>query len=78
MQKAYEMVLKNISKKTGLTINEIKNMTPREQKIYLEKKNNKKIHFTSRFPFIGRGNILRDGIRETEDINSEIDKILGL
>ena len=78
MKESYMNVLKNISKKTGLSIDKIRQMSPREQKLYLEKRNNKKINFVSKFPFIGRGNVLRDGIIDNKDINRQIDKMIGL
>lgn len=66
-----------IQKNVGLSLSDIKRLNPTEINDYIESKNKKKTKITTEFPFIGRGNVLRDGIITHDKINQEIDKILG-
>lgn len=61
---------------TGLPLGQIKAMSPERFRTYLEQKNKKSFSFTSEFPFIGRGNVLRDSLISSSRLNSEIDEIL--
>lgn len=61
---------------TGLSIEEIRSYTPEEFRRYLERNKCKKLEIVSEFPAIGRGNVLRDNLKSSSDINSEIDRIL--
>lgn len=72
----FSVVEKNAEKITGLTLNEIKAISPEKFRSYLEHKNHKPFSFTSEFPVIGRGNVLRDNLVSTKTLNSEIDRIL--
>ena len=72
-----EKFFKVIEKNVGFGLSEIKKLNPIEINSYLKKKSGNKINITSEFPFIGRGNVLRDGIISHDKINQEIDKILG-
>lgn len=71
-------VLAGIERKTGLTSEQIRNLSPGELRNYLTKKTKKSFRVITEFPKIGRGNVLRDGITSTVDINRSIDKILGV
>lgn len=73
----FTKVSENISNRIGMSLEDIKDKDPIEFRAFLEKKSNKKIIFTSEFPFIGRGNVLRDRTITTEKINKQIDLILG-
>ena len=73
----FTTIEKNVEKVVGLSVEEIRKFSPSELRRYLEKKNKKKFHFTSEFPVIGRGNVLRDNIITSEEINKEIDKLLA-
>ena len=68
---------KNAEKLIGLSAEEIRRYSPSELRRFLENKNKKKLSFTTEFPVIGRGNVLRDSIITSEKINKEIDKILA-
>jgi hypothetical protein len=68
---------KTVQKNIGLSLSDINKLNPIEINTYIEKRNGKKIKITSEFPFIGRGNVLRDGIITHDKVNQEIDKILG-
>ncbi|MCL2186432.1 MAG: hypothetical protein FWB86_11370 [Treponema sp.] len=72
----FTTVERNAEKLTGLSTEEIRNFSPYELRNYLEKRNKKKLFFSTEFPVIGRGNVLRDSIITSEEINKEIDKIL--
>ena len=72
----FTAIEKNAEKLVGLSAEDMRKYTPNELRCYLEKKNKKKFSFTTEFPVIGRGNILRDGVITSEEINKEIDKIL--
>jgi hypothetical protein len=70
-------LLKNIEAKVGLSIDDIKSKTPGELRAYFRKKSGKQLKFPSRFPAIGRGNVLRDSVKTTKEIDEEIDRILA-
>jgi len=72
-EKFFQIVQKNI----GLSLSYIDRLNPIDINAHIEKQNGKKIEITSEFPFIGRGNVLRDGIVIHDKIDQEIDKILG-
>jgi len=73
----FNVVEKNIAALIGLPIETIRMYSPSELRLYLEKKNKRKFSFTTEFPVIGRGNVLRDNIITSEEINKDIDKILA-
>ena len=73
----FTAIEKNAERLVGLSAEEIRKCSPGELRRYLEKRNNKKLFFTTEFPVIGRGNVLRDSIITSEEINKEIDKILA-
>lgn len=73
-----KQLAKNISKKVGLSMDELNKLDPTEIAVHFEKKHSKKLSFSSAFPFIGRGNVLRDGVITSQNIDKEIDRILGL
>jgi len=72
-EKFFQIVQKNI----GLSLSDIDRLNPIDINAHIEKQNGKKTKITTEFPFIGRGNVLRDGIVTHDKINQEIDKILG-
>ena len=74
---SFAVIEKNAEKLVGLSAEEIRRLSPGELRRYLEKKNKKKFSFTSEFPVIGRGSVLRDSIITSEELNKEIDKILA-
>ena len=73
----FAAVEKNIENLVGLPVESIRMYSPSELRHHLEQKNKQKISFTSEFPVIGRGNVLRDNIITSEEINRDIDKILA-
>ena len=73
---AFTVVEKNVESLIGLPIETIRMYSPGELRNHLEKKNKRKFSFTTEFPVIGRGNVLRDNIITSEEINKDVDKIL--
>jgi len=73
----FTAIEKNAEKLVGLSAAEIRKFSPGQLRRHLEEKNRKKLTFTTEFPVIGRGNVLRDCIVTTSEINREIDKILA-
>jgi hypothetical protein len=76
--KHFDKLIKNIEKKTGMSIEDIKLKSPEQQRDFFSKKTGKPLEIITEFPFIGRGNVLRGGLVSSSKINKEIDKILGL
>lgn len=73
----FSKVEKYAERVTGLTLEQIKLISPEKFRSYLEKKNKKPFSFTSEFPVIGRGNVLRDSLITSSALNKENDKILN-
>jgi hypothetical protein len=44
----------------------------------IENKHKSKLTYSSEFPFIGRGNVLRDGLVQSKQLDNEIDLLLGI
>ncbi len=74
----FDKLIKNIERKLGLSIGEIHQLNPIEISQKIEQNTGKQLSFSSEFLYIGRGNVLRDGLLEHNQINSDIDKILGI
>jgi len=72
----FAVVEKNIEALIGLPIETIRQYSPSELRLYLEEKNKRIFSFTTEFPVVGRGNVLRDNIVTSKEINNDIDKIL--
>ena len=73
----FTTIEKNAEKIVGLSADEIRKYSPGELRRFLEKRNKKKFSFTTEFPVVGRGNVLRDTIITSQEINKDIDKILA-
>jgi hypothetical protein len=72
----FAVVEKNVENLIGLSAETIRKYSPNELRHHLEEKNKRKFSFTTEFPIIGRGNVLRDGIKTSKEINKDIDRIL--
>ena len=72
-EKFFKIVQKNI----GLNLSDIDRFSPIEINNYIEQQAGKKIKVTTEFSYVGRGNVLRDGLISHDKIDQEIDKILG-
>lgn len=74
----HEKIMAGIARKTGLSVDEIKNTSPEKLKQHLTKKTGKPFKVISVFPFVGRGNVLREGLKSSAEINRATDRILGV
>ena len=72
---SFALVEKNAEKVTGLSVAKLREYSPNQLRKHLESKKGK-VSFRSFFPVIGRGNILRDSLASSTEIDAEIDKIL--
>lgn len=73
---SWNAFLARLTRKTGLSIEEVYEKTPYETREYFEKKNRTPFSYVSEYPTIGRGNILRDCLITREEINNDVDTIL--
>jgi hypothetical protein len=73
---SFSKIEQNVESLTGLSVDKIRWYSPDELRKYFETRNDSKLTFTSEFPAIGRGNVLREGIIDSDTINNDIDKIL--
>lgn len=73
----FDNIERYIEEDVGLSIAEIRNKSVTELREFFESSRNTKLRITSEFPFIGRGNVLRDGILSSDEINKDIDYILA-
>jgi len=67
---------KTIEKILGEPIADIRNRPLDEQRRLIENKHKKPMKFETRFPFIGRGNILRDRTVDNETVEKLLDEAL--
>jgi hypothetical protein len=77
MMASFSKVEKNVETLTGLSVEEIRRFSPEKLRAWLQQRKGVKLAFVSEFPVIGRGNILRDNIADSDMINRDIDKILN-
>ena len=73
---SFSKIEQSIERLTGLPITQIRNMGVTELRAYFEKKNGTRQRIVSEYPVVGRGNVLRDGLISTEELNAEVDAIL--
>lgn len=72
---SFALIEKNAERVTGLSVSKLREYGPDKFRKYLESRKGK-IRFCSFFPVVGRGNVLRDSLVTSSEIDSEIDKIL--
>lgn len=72
----FSSVEKSAQKNTKLTLEQIKFFSPSQLRDHLISIKKRKFLFVSEFPYIGRGNVLREKIIDSASLNNEIDKIL--
>lgn len=71
-----EMVMEHAATTVGMTLGDLRKAGVSEIRRKIEEKHGKMLSFTSEFPAIGRGDVLRDRIMTSRQINADIDKIL--
>lgn len=72
MRTTLQRLEKAVERKTGEKVGDLRKKTIDENRVLMEKKGIK-VKFYSSFPFIGRGNILREFISH-EDVNKAVDE----
>ncbi|GHS94760.1 hypothetical protein FACS1894107_15010 [Planctomycetales bacterium] len=71
----FSVVERSAEEATGLTVAEIRRMSPDKLRRHIEARNHRPMSFASAYPLIGRGSVLRDFISR-EELNRDIDAIL--
>ena len=72
---SFALIEKNAERVTGLSVSKLREYGPGKFRKYLESRKGK-VRFRSFFPVTDRGNVLRDSLVTSSEIDSEIDKIL--
>lgn len=67
---------KTVTSMTGEKPSELRRQPLDERRKFLEARNKSPMRFLSKFPFIGRGNVLRDKIVSGAEVNALLDKAL--
>lgn len=65
-----------LERETGESIEQLRNMTIDDRRRMLEKRPGFITRFASVFPFIGRGNVMRDRVLSREEVNEILDESL--
>lgn len=72
----------NVERVTGVTIEEIQNMTMKQERELVKKRSGERLHFSKkrRFGIIGRGNPLlaRRKIRTEEELSIKSKRLMGV
>ena len=69
-------VEKTVERITHTTVSELRNRSLEDQRARVENKHGHPIRFVTRYPTIGRGNIMRDRTKSHTEINSIVDHAL--
>lgn len=73
----FNSIIKNVESILDLNIVDIKKMPLQELRTRIEDINKGKTKFYSEAPLFGRGNVLRDRLITSEEINKDVDAILN-
>ena len=65
-----------VERATGQSANELRSKTLSELRILTEKKVGRRMKFISRFPLIGRGNVMRDKVVDHDSIEGMLERLL--
>ena len=65
-----------VERMTGMKAEQLRRQTITEGRLAAEKKAGRPMQFRSEWPFVGRGNVLRDRILTRDEINRSLDKAL--
>lgn len=66
-----------VEQATGESIEVLRSRSLEENRRVAEKRHGRRLFFTSKFPFIGRGNVMRDRLITRQDIDAALDEALG-
>ena len=73
---ASAIFIKAVEQATGESIDRLRALSIEERRAETEARCGSKLRFTSKFPFIGRGNVLRDRAITHEEVEAALDKAL--
>jgi hypothetical protein len=65
-----------VQKQTGRSVADLRRQTLSERRRDVERKKGRRMRFFSAFPFIGRGNVLRDCTVDHDTVERDLDKAL--
>lgn len=65
-----------IERATGESVEELRLRTIEETRRIAEERTGRAMRFMSAFPFIGRGNVLRDRVISHDDVEAVLDRAL--
>jgi len=66
----------SVERLTGKTVNDLRQFSIEDYRLELETRHKRPLRFVSRFPFIGRGNVMRDRIINSAKIEKQLDAML--
>jgi hypothetical protein len=66
-----------VERLTGRSASSLRAETLTTVRLQVERASGRPLKFVSRFPFIGRGNVLRDRVISNETIERQLDEALG-
>lgn len=66
----------SVEKLTGKTVTALRDLSIEGYRLEIELVHKEPLRFISRFPFIGRGNVLRDRIVERKKVEEQLDAVL--
>lgn len=69
-------IIKGIERKTGQPLEKILDEPLDVKRARVEKLKGKSLKIRSEFPWIGRGNVNREFLTDSDTINKEVDKLL--
>ena len=67
---------RTVERITGTSVSELRRRSVDEQRGTAERQHGRPMQFVRRFPLIGRGNVLRDRIMSTAEIDRMVDEAL--
>jgi hypothetical protein len=71
-----EILERAVEEKTGMLINELREMTVSEMRDRVQRREKRPTTFYSAFPFIGRGSVMHDCMVSHEEVERELDEAL--
>lgn len=73
---ALEAVEAAVLLSTGRTADELRGMSPSELRLLAESRHGEPLRITTRFPFVGRGNVLRDRLLSHQAVEEMLTEAL--
>ena len=67
---------RTVERITHTSVSELRNRSLEDQRVSIEQKHRHPMRFVSRYPTIGRGNIMRDRTKSHAEIEEIVDQVL--